>query len=195
MSGYTLTQPELFYAQPANVTRSNYVTATQACMTALAATSVPRCRIPAGYFSTIGKCMHFEANGTIVGTASPTLALAAGLDAAGGIIAGTGGATLFTTPTYTPAATTTPWTAEFDLTAQAVGQAGTTLALNGEIDISNVASNASWTSSRTANMIAASVTGVDEELALYLELFATWTGTVSASDITVVQQFKVYLEN
>jgi hypothetical protein len=194
MSGYTLTQPELFYELPSSVTRNNYVTATQACMSALVSTSVPRCLIPAGYFSAVGKSAHFMAAGTIVGTASPTLALAAGLDAVGGTIAGTGGATLFTAATTTPSATVTPFIMEFDLTCQAVGSLGTTLQLNGEIDISATATNV-WGTARNSNMIASSITGINNEIGLYLELFATWTGTVSSSDSTVLQQFKVYLEN
>lgn len=194
MSGYTGTQGELYYELPSSVTRNNYVTATQACLSALAATSVPRCLIPSLYFNQVGKSIHFEANGTITGTASPTFLFAAGLDAAGGTIAGTGGATLFTGATTTPSATATPWTMEFDLTCQAVGQAGTTLQLNGEIDIHAGATN-TWSTARNTNMMAASITGVDNEKALYLELFGTWTGTVSSSDTTTLQQFKVYLEN
>jgi hypothetical protein len=204
MSGYTMTQPELYYELPAPVTRTNYVTATQACMSALIATSIPMCMIPAGYFSAIGKSIHFEANGTVTGTTSPTFIMAAGLDVVPNTIGGTGGVTLFTTPATTTAPTTTawPWTMEFDITAQAVGggtiatigAGGTTLQLNGEIDVQGAATN-TWATGRMTNMMDANLTSVNNEVNLFLELFATWTGTVTTSDITVVQQFKVYLEN
>lgn len=200
MSGYTMLQPELYYELPAPVTRSNYVTATQACMSALTTTSIPRCFIPGGYFSAIGKSAHFRAHGTITGTASPTLALAAGLDIAPGTIGGTGGATLFTGATTTPSATTCPFDLDFDLTCQAVGggnsgaSGGTTLQLNGRMTFSVVATN-TWSTAPNVNMISANLTSVNNEVNLWLELFATWTGTVSASDITLLQQLKVYLEN
>jgi hypothetical protein len=194
VSGYTLTQPELYYSLPASVTRNNYVTATQACMSALASTSVPRCMIPAMYFSAVGKSAHWEANGTITGTASPTLALAAGLDSVAGTIAGTGGATLFSAPTITPTATATPFDMAFDITCQAVGSLGTTLVLNGDIHVHGGATN-TWSTARNSNMISASITGINNEIALWMELFATWTGTVSTSDTTTLTQFKLWLEN
>ena len=195
MSGYTMTQPELYYSLPAAVTRSNYVTATQACMSALTSTSIPRCMIPALYFSQIGKSVHFEANGTITGTASPTLIIAAGLDFAAGTIAGTGGATLFTTgATLTPASALTPFTMEVDIVCQAVGNLGTTLQTNGEIDVHGGLTG-TWSTARSSSMFDVNSTGVNNEQNMWLELFATWTGTVSASDVTVLQQFKVYLEN
>ena len=203
MSNYTGQQPELYYALPAAVTRSNYVTATQACMSALTTTSIPRCLIPALYFSQIGKSARCTAAGTVTGTAAaPTVILAAGLDVAAATIGGTGGATLFTTPATTtaPGTTTWPWEMTFDITCQAVGGAasgtagGTTLQLNGEVDVFGAAQN-TWSTARMSNMVDTNLTSVNNEINLYLELFATWTGTVTASNITVVQQLKLYLEN
>lgn len=203
MSGYTGQQSELYYSLPSAVTRSNYVTATQAVMTALTTTSVPRCVIPALYFSQIGKSLHFEANGTVVGTAAaPTFIMAAGLNLAAGTLGGTGGGTIVTAPATTtaPGTTTWPWTMEVDIVCQAVGGAvsgtagGTTLQCNGEIDVHSGATN-TWQTGRQTNMFGTTITSLNNEVNLFLELHATWTGTVTASNITVVQQLKVYLEN
>lgn len=192
MSGYTLTMMELLYELQGPVTKNTYTS--QAPISAVASTSVPRCLIPAQYFSAIGKALRFEANGTLGSAAgTATFALAAGLDAAAGTIGGTGGATLFTAPTITPTTTTVPWTMEFDITAQAVGNLGTTLQVNGEISVHGGASN-TWSTSRNTNMISATLTGLNNEISLYLELFGTWSAS-AAGNTTTLQQFKVYGEN
>lgn len=192
MSQYTATMPELYYSLPAPVTKNTYTT--QAVISAAASSSVPRCMIPANYFSLIGKSAHFEANGTIANTAAATFIFAAGLDAAAGTIAGTGGATLFTTSAVTPTASTTcPFTLEFDLVASAVGNAGTTLQVAGEVNV-HAAASAAWSTGRQSNMVNGNVTGVNNEISLWLELFGTWSAS-SASNTTTLNAFKVYLEN
>lgn len=193
MSNYTGTVgPELYYALPATVTKNTFTT--QAVISAAASSSIPRCMIPANYFNVIGKSIHFEANGTIANTAAATFIFAAGLDATAGTIAGTGGATLITTSALTPtAATTAPWTMTVDITTTAVGNAGTSLTCCGEIDVHAAASGA-WSSGRQATMWGNLLTGVNNEINLFLELFGTWSAS-SASNTTTLQQFKVYLEN
>lgn len=192
MSGYTMTQPELYYALPAAVTKNTYTT--QACISAVASTSVPRCLIPALYFSNLGKGVKVWAWGTIANTSAATFILAAGLDAVAGTIAGTGGATLVTTAAVTPtAATTCVFELEFDITTQAVGNAGTTLQCNGEADV-HAAASSSWSTGRQTAMFANTLTGVNNEIALYLELFGTWSAS-AAGNTTTLQQLKVYLEN
>jgi hypothetical protein len=198
VSAYTLTQPELYYSLPAAVTKAPNSTS-QVVISAAGSTSVPRCVVPAEYFSVTGKSFHFEANGTVSTAATAdTLTFAAGLDAAAGTIGGTGGATLFTAGALTLAAasTTYPWTMEFDGVCQAAGNLGTTIQLNGEINVHNQVSGAwsSQTSTRLTAMVAATLTGLNNEVALWLELFGTWSAA-NAANTTTVQQFKVYLEN
>lgn len=192
MSGYTLTQPELYYALPAAVTKNTYTT--QAVISAIASSSVPRCLIPANYFSLIGKSAKVWAWGTIANASAATFIFAAGLDAAAGTIAGTGGATLFTTAAVTPTASTTcVFEIDMDITCRAVGNAGTTLQACGEIDV-HAASASSWSTARQSAMFDNNLTAVNNEIALYLELFGTWSAS-SASNTTTLDQFKVYLEN
>jgi hypothetical protein len=188
MSGYTGTQFELFYEMPAAVTKNTYTT--QAPISAIASSSVPRCMIPALYFSQIGKSLHFEANGTIANASAATFIFAAGLDST----AGTFGSNLFTTGTVTPTASTVcPFTIEVDITAEAVGNAGTTLEVCGEVDV-HAAASSSWSASRQSCMFGNNVTGINNEVNLWLELFGTWSVS-SVSNTTTLQQFKVYLEN
>lgn len=192
MSNYTGTQPELYYSLPAAVTKNTYTT--QAPISAIASTSVPRCMIPAEYFSQIGKSVHWEANGTIGSAAgTATFVFAAGLDSTAGTIAGSGGATLFTAATLTPTTTTVPWTIECDLVCQAVGNLGTTIQCNGEIDVHGGATS-TWSTSRSSLMFANNLTGLNNEINLFLELFGTWSVS-AAGNTTTLQQFKVYLEN
>lgn len=192
-----MTQMELLYELTAPVSKSNYVTATQAPMSALASTSIPRCVIPAGYFSTAGKSLSVYAAGTIANAATAaTFILAAGLDAVPGTIAGTGGATLFTSASLTPTASTTcPFEINMDITCQAVGSLGTTLQLNANASMGVVASSGAWSAGVLASKFANTLTGLNNEISLWLELFGTFTGTLTSGDITVLQQFKVYGEN
>jgi hypothetical protein len=194
MSFYTGTQAELLYSLPAAVTKNTYTT--QAPISAIASTSVPRCQIPAGFFasnpSAIGKTIHVEAHGTIANTSAATFIFAAGLDAAAGTIAGTGGATLFTSAALTPTASVTaPWTLEMDLVCQAAGNLGTTIQCNAEINVSSVASSGAWGTSRQTAMFANSLTGINSEIGFYLELFGTWSASASGNT-TTLQQFSVY---
>lgn len=197
MSGYTGTQFEEFYCLPASVVKNTWTTS--AVISAPGTTAVPRCLIPAGYFENIGKSIHFEANGILQATAtSVTFTPAIGLDVVGGTIGGTGGATLVTLGAYTTALATTnlPWTLEGDIVAQAVGGSAaspqTILELDGEFDVSSVASG-TFSSARLAAMFSASAT-VSNEINLFLELFAACSVSAAGNTITT-KQFKVYLEN
>src|SRR3954453_18029609 len=185
--------PEVYYSLPAAITKNTYTT--QAVISAVASSSIPRCMIPALYFNAVGKGGHFEANGTIASAAgTATFAFGAGLAAVAVTVGGTGCATLFNSATVTPAITTVfPFTLEFDVTCTAVGNLGTTLQLNGEIDIHGGASN-TWSTGRNANMIAATLTGINNEINLWLELFGTWSVS-AAGNTTTLQQFKLWLES
>lgn len=191
-----MTQTELLYDLPSSVTTTTFTTATQKPISAIASTSVPRCLIPVSYFSVIGKALKFYATGTVSNLATgATFIFAGGLDAAGGVIAGTGGATLFTSAALTPTASTVcQWRLDGDITCQAVGQAGTTLQFNGDMSVSTVASSGAWNATAQTCKFGNNLTAVDNEKPYYLELFGTFTGTTT-SCATVLQQFKVYGEN
>jgi hypothetical protein len=197
VSGYTLTQMELLYALPAAVTKNTYTTI--APISAAAATSVPRCIIPMNYFSAIGKSLSYRARGTLQSAAgTATFSFTGGLDST----AGTLGKTLFATANLTPATSTVVFDIEGDITCQATGQAGTTLQSNGSVRVAGTTANA-WLTSLAATGGAAagaqmlfsnSITGLDNEVNQYLELFGTWSAS-SATNSTVLQVFKVYGEN
>lgn len=194
MSGYTLTQPELFYSLPAAVTKNTWTT--QAVISSPGGSGTPdRCIIPAKYFNSINKAAHITAMGTIECDSAASFTLAAGLDAAAGTIAGTGGGTLFTSSALSMSASTTalPFSLELDIVAQAVGHLATTLQVNGEIDI-HAGASGTWSTARNSAMISSNVTGIDNEINLWLELFGTWTVSASTNQ-TILQLFKVYLEN
>ena len=194
MSGYTLTQGEEYYSLPAPVTKNTYTT--QACISALASTSIPRCLIPGLYFNSnaVGKTLKIKAAGTIGSAAgTATFIFAAGLDAVAGTIAGTGGTTLFTSGTVTPATGTSAWDMDGDITCQGVGNLGTTLQFNGAVRVGGTTASAFSTSYNLA-LFANNLTGLNNEIPLYLELFGTWSAS-SASNTTTLQQFKVYGEN
>jgi hypothetical protein len=193
MSGFTGTPFEEYYVLPAPVTKNTYTT--QAVISAAGTTSTPRCLIPANFFASIGKSLHARARFTIANTAAATFVLAAGLDSTAGTIAGTGGTTLFTSAALTPtAATTCVADLDFDITAQAVGNLGTTLQLNGKCLVSSVASSGAWNSTAQAAFFSNNLTGLNNEISLFLELFGTWSAS-NAANTTTLQQFKVYGEN
>jgi hypothetical protein len=191
MSGYTMTQPELYYSLPTAVTKNTYTT--QAILSAPGTTAVPRCMIPANYFSVIGKSIHFEANGTIECDSAASFTMAAALDTTGGTINASG--ILFTTAALamSTSATVFPWTAEVDIVTQAIGATDTTLQVNGEVDIHGGATGA-WSTARNSSMFSNSLATIDNEVNLWLELLGTWTVS-GATNTTTLQQFKVYLEN
>jgi hypothetical protein len=192
MSSYTNTWPELLYELPAPVIKNNYTA--QAVISAAASTSVPRCIIPANYFSQVGKALKIMAAGTVGGGAgTATFAFAGGLDVAAGTIGGVGGATLFTTGTITPATGTSNWDLTGDITCQAVGNAGTTIQFNGAVRVSGTTANAFGTAYNAA-ILSNSLTALNNEISLFLELWGTWS-VASSSNTTTLQQFKVYGEN
>lgn len=193
MSGYTGSQMELLYELPTAITKNTFTT--QAVISAVSPSSIPRCVIPAGFFSAPGKSLSIYAAGTIANTATATLVMALALDAAPGVIAGTGGATLFTSAALTPtAAVTAPWDLNADITCQAVGPAGTTLQFNATVAAGAAASSGAWTAGVQAAKFANTLTGLNNEINLWLELWGTWSAS-SASNTTTLQQFKVYGEN
>ena len=193
MSGFTGTQFEQLYDLPAAVTKNTYTT--QAVISAIGTSSVPRCMISANFFTTVGKSLLLRARFTIANTAAATFVLAAGLDSTAGTIAGTGGTTLFTSAALTPtAATTCVADLELDMTCQAVGNLGTTIQANGKCLVSSVASSGAWNSTAQLAFFSNTLTGLNNEISLFLELFGTWSAS-NAANTTTLQQMKVYGEN
>lgn len=193
MSGYSARPFEQIYELPAPVTKNTFTT--QAPISAAGTTSIPRCMLSANFFSLIGKSLFARARLSIANTAAATFVLAAGLDSTAGTIAGTGGATLFTLAALTPtAAITTVLDLEMDITCQAVGNLGTTLQCNGKATVSSVASSGAWNSTAQVAYFGNNLTGINNEISLFLELFGTWSAS-NAANTTTLQQFKVYGEN
>lgn len=183
-------QGELYYSLAANLTKNTWTA--EALVSAPATGSVPRCFIPGGYFNQVGKSAHFEANGTVTATAtSVTFTYVAALDST----AGTKGSTIVSTATLAvgTAAVQIPWTIEGDIVAQAVGASGTSLQCNGEVDVGTNVS-ATWITARNTAMYDTLLTGLNNEVNQYLELFSACSVS-SASNQLVVKQLKLYLEN
>lgn len=188
---------ELYYCLPAAVTKNTYTTI--APISAIAASSIPRCLIPANYFNVIGKSIYYRARGTLQSAAgTATFAFTGGLDSTQATL----GKTLFATANLTPPTGTVVFDIEGELTCQAVGQAGTTLASNGSVRTAGTTANA-WLTGMAAvetttvgatMLFSNSITALDNEINQYLELFGTWSAS-SATNSTVLQQFKVYGEN
>jgi hypothetical protein len=204
MSGYTMTQMELLYALQAPVTTTTFTTAVAKPISALTTTAIPRCVIPAGFFTAPGKSISVYAAGTASNLATTaTLIFAAALDVVPGTIStsGAGGNTLFTTPAMTPTGSVVvPWEMNIDITATAVGggnsgvAGGTTLQVNGNMSAAITAAPSAWTAGQVATKFAASVTGINNEANLWFELFNTYTGTTTGCQ-TILQMLKVYGEN
>lgn len=193
MSGYTMTQNELLYNLTAPVTKNTFTA--QAPISAVASSSIPRALVPAGYWNVVQKSLRATWRLSIANTAAATFVLAAGLDAAAGTIAGSGGATLFTLSALTPtAATTCVLDGEMDITCQAVGNLGTTLQANGKVTVSSVASSGAWNSTAQVAYFDNNLTGLNNEISLFLELFGTWSAS-AAGNTTTLKQFRVYGEN
>jgi hypothetical protein len=197
MSGFTGVQFEEYYCLPAAVTRNSFTTIVP--ISAKSGSSIPRCIIPANYFSAIGKSLYYRARGTLQSAAgSATFSFAGGIDVAQGVVGGS----LFATANLTPATGTMQFDIEGDITCQATGQAGTTLQSNGSVRAAGTTANA-WVTSFSATGGAAvgaqmlfgnSITALDNEVNQYLELFCTCSAS-SATNQIILQQFKVYGEN
>jgi len=197
ISGYTATIFEELYVLPAPVTTNTFTTITQ--VNAKAATAIPRCIIPAGAFSAIGKSHYFRARGTVQSAAgTATFIFTGGLDVAGGTLL----KTMFATPALTLPTGTAVFDIEGDLTAQAVGQAGSTIQCNGSMRVGGSTANA-WETGLAATttttvgaqmLFSNSITTLDNEAPQFLDLFCTCSAS-SATNQIILQQLKLYGEN
>jgi hypothetical protein len=204
MSGITFTQMELLYSLQAPVTTTTFTTAVAKPISAITGTAIPRCVIPAGFFDHIGKSISWWAAGTVSNLATAaTFIYTVGLDVVPGTLStsGAGGNTLLTTPAQAPAASQVcPWEMNGDIVATAVGGGnsggvgGTTLQINGNVNMAVTAAPSAWTAGQVATKFAVSVGNINNEINLWMELFGTFTGTTTSCQ-TVLQQFKVYGEN
>jgi hypothetical protein len=192
MSGYTLTNPELLYTLPAPVTKNAYTTA--AVISVPASSVLPHCIVPNGFFGAVpngvGRCLLLEADGTIATTSAATFIGQIGYDTAQN--------TLANPVTYWPilaptAAITALWNLRVKYTCQQVGSAGLTLQVNGEYRQSVVASGALSTAPQSV-MFSANLTGINAEVAAYIELWGTWSAN-AAGNTTTIQQMRLYGEN
>jgi hypothetical protein len=197
MSGYTNTMFEQQYSLQAAVTTNSFTTIT--VISAKAGASPPRCIIPAGFFSAPGKSLYYRARGTLQSAAgTATFSFTGGLDSTQASL----GKTLFATANLTPATGTIVFDIEGDITAQAVGQAASTLQSNGSVRTAGTTANGWITSVNPTGgalvgaqmLFSNSITTLDNEVNQYFELFCTCSAS-SATNQIILQQFKVYGEN
>jgi hypothetical protein len=190
LSFITGTQMELFYGLSTSVTNNTFTTQ----RVVSAGTTLPRCILPPNFFSYqgIGKALYVQAAGTLGDTSTaPTYTFVFGIDPTPGTL-GTS-VTCYPSTTLPFTSTTVGWNLELLITCQAVGEAGTTLQVDGEYSQGTVATNAvNATSSATSNvMIDTNLTTLDSEESLALELWGTF-GTSNAANQVIVKQFWVF---
>jgi hypothetical protein len=192
VSGYSPVGAELLYSLPNTITNTAFTT--QRVISApTAGTGGPHAIVPAQYFGSVpngvGRAMLIKGAGTMANQATAaTLAPVLALDAVAGTLLAAG--TIFTLPAITPTASTTiPWDFEIMVTCQAVGLAGTTLQCNGIWRHSAVASSTTPVATGLASMIATTLTTLNGEAPMYLELFAT----CSASGTTTISLQQLHM--
>lgn len=190
-----MTQPELLYTLPAVITNNTFTT--QRVITAPATgAGAFHAIIPAGYFSTgqasgPGKALLIKGAGTVANAATgATFANVLALDTTAGTLLA--GGTIFTLPAIAPTASTTiPWDFEILVTCQAAGAAATTLQCNGIWRQSVAASSTALVATGLSSMVAANLTGLNSEAAMFVELFCTCSSS-NASNTISVQQLHVW---
>lgn len=190
MSGFTMTQAELLYGLPTQVTKNTYTT--QAVMSALAA-SAPVAKIPGGYFqpnpNPLGRGLYLKAMGTIANTAAATFSPAMALDTTAGTALNP--ITIYSTTAPT-AAVTAQWELDAWITCQAYGDsAGMTLQVNGAWRQSILATGGAPSTAAFEAQFAGSLTGLTPATAYFVELFGTWSAS-SASNTTTLQQMFLF---
>jgi hypothetical protein len=190
MSFLTGTQVETLYTLPAAVTKNTYTT--EAVFSALAA-SAPLPTIPAGFFGAVpngvGRSLWLHGEGTIATTAAATFAVNLGLDTTAGTKANAVGVMAATAPV---AAITAPFHLDAYITCQAVGTTGgMTLQVNGRWTMEGVASGGAASAGALNAGFAATVTGLLDTQAYFLELFGTWSAS-AAGNTTTLQQLLLF---
>jgi hypothetical protein len=191
VSGYTLTQPEIFYSYGGASTNLATFTTEDNLMK-----TYPLCDIPVGYLSSVGKrssSMKIRASGQVGSTSTPTFTFTLRLLtttswSAGGLVLGTSNAI-----TAGSTVTLAPWQLDVDVTLRtlaAAGSATTTVVTIGTI---------SGLGFPTVGCIpAANVTPalatIDASVQYYLFLSCA-CGTSNSLNLINCQQFKLYLEN
>jgi hypothetical protein len=191
MSFYTGTSAEVLFTLGAAVTKNTYTT--QACIGPLLSTA-PVPTIPAGYFTTspngVGRPLLLTAFGTIANAATAaTFSPAFAID----VTANTALApvTIYTTTAPT-ASTTCQWEMEAWITCQAVGgiTGSLTLQVNGHWRQSILASGGAPSTAALEAQFAATISsGISANVALFPELFGTWSASSASATTTIQQMF------
>jgi hypothetical protein len=184
------TQVELLYSIQAPVTKNTFTT--EAAISGVAGTN-PICLLPAGYFGNaginpLGRSLLLKAMGTIQNTAAATFAAALGLDTTPGTKANGIAVMAATAPV---ASVTAPWSLEAIYTCTAFTTSAMSLQVNGTWRQEAVASGGAGSAAALTTAFSALLTGIDPRVALYPELFGTWSAS-SASNSTVLQQMLLF---
>lgn len=189
MSFYTGTQAELLYSLPAAVTKNTYTT--QAVISVPTASTLPHCIVPANFFGAVpngvSRALYLHAQGTIANTSAATFTGVLGYDVTQN--------TLANNVTYWPilaptASTTCLWNLDVWYTCQQTGSSGLTLQVNGTYVQSVVATGTLSTAPQSV-MFQTSLTGINAEVAAYVELWGTWSAS-AAGNTTTVQQMQLF---
>lgn len=191
MSGYTGTQPELYYSYGGASTNLATFTTEDNLMK-----TYPLCDIPIGYLSNVGKhssSMKIRATGQVGSTGTPTFTftlrlLTATSWSAGGLVLGTSNAI-----TAGSTVTLAPWQLDVDITLRslaAAGSATTTVVTTGTVSGLGFPTMGCIPAANGTYTLAT----IDASVQYYLFLSAA-CGTSNAANLINLQQFKLYLEN
>lgn len=188
MSFVTGTQAELLYNLNTAITKNTFTT--QAAITGVLGTNTV-CAIPPGWLlygnpTPIGRSLKLEIMGTIATTSAATFAGALGLDPTAGTI----NQSITTSGALAPtAAITSPWRLDAWYTCTAYSTSTATFQVNGTWRVESVASGGVPTTSAQCSGFSGTHTGVDPRVALYVELFGTWSASAAGNTTTVQQMF------
>ncbi len=186
MSGITGTQAELLYNLTAAITKNTYTT--EAAFSGVLGTNTV-CTIPGGWLANdnpnpVGRSLLLECFGTTATTAAATLAVALGLNPTAGTKTNGIAVAGALAPT---AAVTCPWSLRAYYTCTAFLGSTATYQVNGAWRVESVASGGVPTTTAQVSGFSGTFAGVDPRVALYVELFGTWSASAAGNTTTLLQ--------
>jgi hypothetical protein len=193
VSGYTLTQPELYYSYSAAGTALSTFTTEASLMG-----GYPVPQIPATFFSKLGNlssALKVKAYGSVSSTATPTFTLSIRLLSsattwsAGGLLLGSSNAM-----TAGSTVTTAWWQLDTDAILRSIAAGAATSSISAMGAIGGLAFPAGGTIPATGTSSVNSTLDTTGATSYYLWLSAA-CGTSSASNSISLQGLKIYLEN
>jgi hypothetical protein len=190
MSGITGTQAELLYNLTASITKNTYTT--EAAFSGVLGTNTV-CAIPGGWLyndnpNPVGRSLLLDVMGTTATTSAATLAVQLGLDPT----AGTKNQGIAVAGALAPtAAVTCPFHMRAYYTCTAFATSTATFQVNGQWRVESVASGGVPTTAAQSSGFSGTHAAVDPRVALYVELFGTWSAS-AAGNTTTIQQMLLW---